>query len=362
MTIAELQIRNFRNLESVTIQTSPHFNLFYGHNGSGKTSLLEAIHYLGLGKSFRASQADHIIQHHAPSLSIFAHLSINDRMIPAGIERHADGAKKMKLDGAAINRLSIMAQQIPLQLISTESHRFFYDGPKVRRQFLDWGVFHVEHNFFPQWQQVQQIIKQRNASIKSRQPHREVVIWNQDLVPLAEEISNIRRNYIAKLEPVLNQLLGQLLHNKNLALRYFCGWDENKGLSAVLMQDLSRDFHLGYTQSGPQRADVQLYFGEIPAQDYLSQGQLKLASYALHLAQGLLMSQEAKKSPIYLIDDLPSELDNEKRDCIIDVLTSLSAQVFVTGIDKADMKGFFAQKNTEMFHVEHGVISRESGG
>lgn len=145
MSIIELQITNFRNLHSVVLQDLSRVNLFYGLNGSGKTSLLEAIYYLGLGKSFRAHEVEHIIHHSEQNFSIYAGLLRNSSEInttlshlPVGIERSRDGGKRIRIDGESIVRISILAQQLPLKLLSTESHRFFYDGSKVRRPFLDW--------------------------------------------------------------------------------------------------------------------------------------------------------------------------------------------------------------------------------
>lgn len=356
MPIKELQITGFRNLQSINIHTGDRFNLFYGKNGSGKTSLLESIYYLGMGRSFRTHLSQHLIQHTQNCFSIFAFLEETGQKIPIGIEKDKSGFKRIKINGEVIQQLSALVQMLPLQLISTESYRFFYDGPKRRRQYLDWGVFHVEHSFLSNWQRMQHLLKQRNAAVKMQRPSHEVSIWDPEFLELSELINKSRRNYILNLQPVLNSMLESFMRIPTLELHYYPGWSENRGLESLLREELHRDFKLGYTHHGPQRADIQLLHNGKPAQEYLSQGQLKVASYALHLAQGVLMNNMTGRSPIYLIDDLPSELDSECRSCIIQILAKLSSQVFVTGIEQSDLKEFLNFDKAQMFHVEHGNV------
>lgn len=357
MPITQLIINHFRNLNALTIEPQAGINIFYGQNGSGKTSILEAIYFLGLGRSFRTSLVQRIIHHDAQQLLLFASLQYQDRIQPIGVERSRQGDKKIRLNGETITSLAPLAKQLPLQLLTTESHRYFHDGPKPRRQFLDWGVFHVEPSFHTTWQQYQKALRQRNASLKSHLPQREIEVWNPEIIHLSTLFDEYRKNYIAQLQPILTQLLSTVLPETDLHLRYSRGWSQERDLDEVLSSTLLRDQQLGYTQYGPHRADLQLYAEKTPVCDFLSQGQQKLAAYALHLAQGLLLQKCTAQSPIYLIDDLPSELDPEKRRFVTSILTQLRSQVFITGITLPELSDMVpANHPTRMFHVEHGQI------
>lgn len=356
MPMTQLIINQFRNLIAVTIEPQTGVNIFYGQNGSGKTSILEAIYFLGLGRSFRTHLAQRIIHHDANQLLIFAQVCQGNQTQAVGVERSRQGEKRIRINGESITSLASLAKQLPLQLLTTESHRYFHDGPKPRRQYLDWGVFHVEPAFYAAWQQFQKALKQRNASLKNRLPLREVDIWNHEIVQLSAVFDYYRQNYVAQLQPILAHLLATVLPESDLHLRYFRGWSQEKDLASILADSFSRDQQLGYTQYGPQRADLQLYSGKIPVGDALSQGQQKLAAYALHLAQGILLQRLTAQNPIYLIDDLPSELDSEKRRFITSILTQLNAQVFITGITQFELADMLPGQSVQMFHVEQGQV------
>ncbi len=356
MSIDRLVMNDFRNILAATIEPLPGVNVFFGKNGSGKTSILEAIYFLGLGRSFRTHLAHRIIHHDANHFLLFASLNQSGQVVPVGVERFRSGEKKIRLGGETLTSLALLAKKLPLQLLTPDSHRYFHDGPKLRRQFLDWGVFHVEQLFYLQWQDFNKALKQRNAGLKQQLPLGEMSIWDNEIIKSAALFDHYRKTYIAQLQPLLIDLLQSFLPSTDLHLRYYRGWSHERELAEVLIANLTRDQQLGYTQSGPQRADLQLYAGKVPAADHLSQGQQKLAAYALHLAQGVLMQKLTNQSPIYLIDDLPSELDTEKRRLVADVLAKLQAQVFITGITIPELEDMVCINQARTFHVKHGVL------
>ena len=357
MIIKTLNIQRFRNIFQVSLELSPSFNVFYGHNGSGKTSLLEAIFYLGLAKSFRSSNACRVINNEAESCLIRAELQTEVRLIPLGIERNRQGQRFLRKDGENVPSVFALAQELALQLITADSHVLFTEGPKLRRQFFDWGLFHVEPQFYPLWQQLQKVLKQRNAALKAKLSANEIKIWDSELVRLASAIDILRKEHLKQLYPIALNLFHTLLPELELEIRYERGWAEDEDLLNLLSQNFYRDFHIGYTQLGPQRADLLFLTHNTPLQEHLSQGQLKLAAYALHLAQGKMLQTVAQKSPIYLIDDIPSELDPRKRYLVLQVLTELQAQSFLTGINPEDLLEISHLSHSKMFHVEQGRIN-----
>ncbi|MCH9769426.1 MAG: DNA replication/repair protein RecF [Gammaproteobacteria bacterium] len=360
MSVKKLNIKNFRNLSSVEIDLSDNFNVFYGENGAGKTSLLEALYYLSLGRSFRTHINQRIIQHNHNTLSIVASISDkNNSATLIGLERQQDGSRRIRLNGESIASAAALAELLPLQLLSTYSYRYFHDGPKTRRRFLDLGLYYLHDNYLSEWKAYYRILKQRNAGLKAGLPFAEINIWNEELIRLGNQIDACRQSYIDMLEPMLREILTQLLPGETLTLRYSRGWKRGKTLESLLKESLSHDLQLGYTYYGPQRADLQLYKKNVPVQDYLSQGQQKLAAYALQLAQGLLLFKQTQQTPIYLIDDLPSELDISKQRIIHKILIELDAQVLITGVNPSDLHELNQLPKSQAFHVKLGGVYLE---
>ncbi|QTS83554.1 DNA replication/repair protein RecF [Coxiella endosymbiont of Amblyomma nuttalli] len=352
--ITSIKIHQFRNLSAVDITIASRFNFFFGHNGAGKTSLLEAIYYLGVGRSFRTHLPQCLIQDSTDSFSVFIEINEGKQSTPLGVERHKQGGRRLKINGEVISDWSILAKRLPLCILSTMSHQFLSDGPKVRRQFLDWILFHAEPTFFPTWKRIQRILKQRNAALKAQLSLEEITYLDEVLTQNAEYIDKLRKKITSEFNHLFQEILQHFLPEHTLILHYYRGWSEGNTLTKLLTTHLKLDLQRGYTQIGPQRADFCFSIRSLPVQDILSQGQQKLVTYALHITQGLLLKERTSLSPIYLIDDLIAELDVDKRECVVSLLAKLQSQVFVTGINHFDLD---IPPNTSMFHVKRGSIS-----
>jgi DNA replication and repair protein RecF len=370
MALIRLDIADFRNLVSIKLEPVPvGFNLIYGYNGSGKTSLLEAIYYLSLGRSFRSSIISRIIRRTADRFLIFAHLlspSIStypDQTIPIGIERQQQGDIKIRIAGKDVNSVAQLADLTPVQLINSHCCNLLDSGPAFRRKYVDWGVFYLNNEFLRLWREFGQILRQRNAALRQRSPRKELQIWTQELVVRANQLDNLRREYVERLLPLLDEMLKELLPNSpELVVSYQAGWDTSLNFADVLTASLDRDFQLGYTQYGPHRADLKITLNKIPVKDILSRGQQKLFVCAMILAQGALLSKYVNKKPIYLIDDLPAELDSVSRSNLIALLSRQEAQIFVTAVERDAISslGLVSTVPLKMFHVEHGKLTEVS--
>ncbi|HFD79308.1 MAG TPA: DNA replication and repair protein RecF, partial [Gammaproteobacteria bacterium] len=181
MPITSLTIEHFRNLDEVTIDCSPGINLFTGANAAGKTSLLETIYVLGRGRSFRARNLKHLIQRESDGFRLLVRVQRDDeRVIPVGMEQ-GPHALAVRVDARPVRKLSDLAVLFPIQWIGGELHRLIEQGPACRRQYLDWGLFHVKPGYLAVWRRYQKLMKQRNAALRTGAPEREVRAWDRDL-------------------------------------------------------------------------------------------------------------------------------------------------------------------------------------
>lgn len=365
--LTQLQIHQVRNLHQVKLQDLQRVNVFFGSNGSGKTSILEAIHVLGMARSFRGNSIKSLITHNAASCTVFGTTvpvgSIRSpaSCLPLGVQRNRTGEAQIKVGGKSVRTLAELAEQLPLQVITADTFGLLTGPPNGRRQYLDWGVFHVEQRFFAQWQRFQRCLKQRNNLLRrDKVSHQELAVWTRDLADAGETINEYRKDYFRKLAPRFQALMAELAPSlEAIELRYQQGWDKQLGYREALEQGLASDVDQGYTHSGPQRADIRVMIGGHLAAETLSRGQQKLVVCGLKLAQGQHMAQQGRGNCTYLIDDLPSELDYDHSVLVCDLLASMDAQVFITCIDQEEIRSVWP-KTSELtvFHVEQGTVRR----
>lgn len=362
MSLLRLTVTGVRNLQPVTLQPSPRINILHGANGSGKTSLLEAIHLLGMARSFRSQRLQPVIQAEDNGLTVFGEIQLPEGgSSNLGIGRERSGEPQIRIDGQNARSAAQLAETLPLQLINPDSFRLLEGAPKVRRQFLDWGVFHVEPRFLGAWQRLQKALRQRNSWLRhGRLDAVAQAAWDRELCLASREIDSYRRAYLQALKPVFEATLAQLLELSGLTLSYYRGWDKDRELEEVLGSSLQRDMSLGHTQAGPQRADLRLRLEGHNAADILSRGQQKLVVCALRIAQGHLLNQAKQGRCIYLVDDLPSELDERHRKALCRLLEELQCQVFITCVESHVLTdGWRKDTPVAMFHVEHGRITQD---
>ena len=364
MSLSRLQINRVRNLGQVYLQDLQQVNVFHGCNGSGKTSVLEAIHLLGMARSFRGSSAKSLISHGKTDCVVYGQVNSpgHPAPVPLGIQRSIEGDVQIKVSGTALRSVAQLVEHLPLQVINADSFDLLTGAPGARRRYLDWGVFHVEHRFLEQWQRFQRCIKQRNKLLRHGkiQPQ-ELAVWTRDLATSGAAIGEYRKEYFKLLVPRFKGIVGQLVPSlaAGLELRYHQGWDRQASYAEALQNSLATDTEHGYTHVGPQRADIRVLLDGHLAAETLSRGQQKLVVCGLKLAQGQLVTEQGKGCCTYLVDDLPSELDLQHSRQVCELLASMEAQVFITCVDRAAIAAVWPadKAGMTMFHVEHGSVS-----
>ncbi len=361
MRLIKLNIEGIRNLNNVQLSLNPQFNFFFGSNGSGKTSLLEAIYLLGRGRSFRTTNLPSVINRNRQHCTVSGLLlAEGGRQIRMGVTRDLGGQFNFRVNGVAVQTASSLAAELPILLFNADTFALLNGGPSQRRAYLDWAVFHVEQSVRVLWQRYQRALKQRNNLLRHDKMDGHIDVWDAELAKLAGEINQKRRKAAERLFALIPQVLTTFEEVPQVNFAYYQGWDEEQDLQDVLKANLESDKKRKATNYGPHRADVKIMAGEerAPAKEVLSRGQQKILVSAMQIARGRLLADVANRKSVYLLDDLPSELDREHRLKLARLLKTMDAQVLITGVDSAElrMEPVVGEEEFALFHVEHGTV------
>ena len=360
--IERIKIQHLRNITDASLELSPSVNIFFGKNGSGKTSFLEAISLLGLGRSFRTHQSRNTIQHEYEKLTVFGELNTQSAdKTSLGIQKDKQGRTHLKINGSNAHSSSALAKNLPLQLINNQSFQLLEGSSRQRRHFLDWMVFHVKHDFIQAWTSLQKVIKNRNSILRrGRIDESELLPWDTEFLRLANILHAFRDEVFQEFKVNLNHLDADFAATQSLDIDYYCGWNSEKALKQILAETFSKDRQVGYTHYGPHRADLKIKVSNKKAVDVLSRGQEKSLICGLHIGQAGYYQLKLNKKCVFLIDDMLSELDIDHQQQLANWLLTLNGQVFITGVDKEELLNIWSKVDTNiaMFHVEHGQISK----
>lgn len=355
MQLTDLRITNLRALQSVEIALEPGWNFFLGPNGAGKTSLLEAVFLLSHGRSFRRGARDVLDRVGSGGYAIFAQLQTAVTQQPVGIARIGN-RQQAKLAGQTVPAAELM-RHVAVLCFEPGSHELIAGASEERRQFLDWGVFHVEHEFLSTWRRYNRALRQRNALLRMQANDTEMDPWDRELDAAAAPLTQMRRQYFASLQPILTSLLQDLLGELGQSrLAYLPGFNPDLPFADVLASRRARDRARGHTTAGPHRADWSVVFEHATQREHLSRGQEKLCAFACILAQAQLFRATRGEWPILCLDDPASEVDREHQQKILGAANASGAQILATATSAPE--GFARlQAAANWFHVELGCFT-----
>lgn len=371
MSILSLSTTQFRNLKDQQALSFHHkLNIVTGENASGKTSLLEAIYFLSTGKSFRTHLIDNVVTNtqgisefilFGKLLGLESQETNEKREYQVGIKRSRRDKSLIKLNGDPISSASVLATISPTLIIQPATFELLDGSPKVRRKFMDWGVFHVEHSFVALWKEYIYCLKQRNTLLRNaRIDDLQLRIWDKRLAELGEGIDRLRKSFLAYYNESLDELVKRFNLPEQLTIKYFKGWEKTKSFNEVLDQSRLKDIERKYTQHGPHRADIKITLDGKNAEQVLSRGQQKLLILAMHLSHIELVNRLTQKPSVTLIDDVSAELDQKNLSLIFDSLFASCTQVICTGIEEDRITTLLKDnQDYKMFHVEHGEIKEQ---
>ena len=347
MLIEELKLKNFRNYSELTLHPHPGVNLFFGRNGSGKTNLLEAIHYCSLGRSHRISNDANAVKNgEAFALSsVFIRNSLGQREIAVRFHPDETQKKSILMDGKKIAKFSDMMGCLRCVIFSPEDLGLIKEGPSLRRRYLDMMISQINRGYFIALQQYRTCMDQRNALIRNLRANSYadtsmLSAFEETMAAPAAVIIRERRRIVSLLSESARDTYQRVSNTDELfRLAYHTSVKEETEIEEVLCrlfrENREDDIRMGFTSVGPHRDDLILTLNKNQMKQFASQGQIRTAALSMKLSQMQILRDQSGEEPVLLLDDVMSELDRKRRACLIGEISSF--QTFITCTDRDDV-------------------------
>ncbi len=357
MYITEIKLTNFRNYENETIKFSPGMNIIYGKNGQGKTNAAEAVYYFQSGKSFRNIKDKETIKFGKDFAKLEAKFQKREGKSFAKI--FLKDTKSISLNGLSIDRLSSLVGEYNMVIFTPDFLNIIKMGPSERRQFLDLFISQIKPSYFKNLISYYRVLHQRNNVLKSRDKNMLLTldVWDEKLSMLGVEICKERNRAIEKINDTINTIDEKDIFTEKIKLFYmpsvkgdFC---DCVNFLENLINTRERDIEKGITQIGPHRDDFEIFMNDINIKKYGSQGQIRTCVLKLKLSECAIIEEKTKDSPILILDDILSELDEKRREFFLNNIKD--RQVIITCTDKENTN----KDNCFVYRAENGKLIKE---
>lgn len=361
MKIENLKLINYRNYNNLDITFSNTLNLIYGNNGSGKSNLIEAIYMLALTKSFRTNSDANLIKKGAKD-TIIKGVVITNEKTRYQLDLSENG-KKVYIDSDKVNKISDYVSRINIILFNPLDTKIISDSPSFRRKMLDIEISQINKEYLLLLSSYNKVLKHRNAYLKQlylngNASSEYLDILTRKLVDFGLKIHNIRQDYIDMVNEHISKIYKNIFEYGDLQIKYKSSYGK-KDFDKVMefyQKSYRKEMAFGKTLTGIHHDDIDFVLDGNSIKEYGSVGQQKNAIISFKLSELLIVKKVKNQYPILILDDLFSELDDQKINNIINMLNK-EVQTFITttNIDKIDKK---LLKDSTIFRVENGNVER----
>ncbi|QAT41732.1 DNA replication/repair protein RecF [Aminipila luticellarii] len=364
MYITQVELQDFRNYESLNIEFHPNVNLILGKNAQGKTNLVEAIYLSSLGKSFRTSNDFEMIRFGKKffRIKIEAEKNNEDICVEMAVSKES---KAVKLNGHKIKKISELLESIYIVVFSPEDLKIVKEEPEKRRKFIDRELCQIRPVYFNNLSRYKKVLLQRNTMLKENTPKVSLLeVWNQELCEYGSKIIMQRAEFVKKIDKISSEIHKNITNGKEkLRIQYESNvpfmkdLEEQKSLFLEKIHlNIEKDMLKRNTSVGPHRDDLKITINGIDIRKYGSQGQQRTAALSLKLAEIMLIKEETQEDCILLLDDVLSELDEERQNYLINSLSNV--QLFITSAE-ISKKVQSTLPEGKTFYVENGQVKEK---
>ena len=365
MHLKSLQLINFKNYEEAEIALCEGINCFVGQNGSGKTNVLDAVHYLSMCKSYMNAVDRQNIRFDQPFFSILGNWKKEDKEISIHCAIKLGAKKVFKQNKKEYEKLSEHIGQFPAVMISPYDKDLISEGSELRRKWMDGIISQFDRVYLTDIQKYSKVLDQRNALLKNMHDHglfdRESIdVWNHQLIEYGQRIHSKRKDFLDEFIPVFQMHYNQIGSvEEEVHLEYRSQLNE-KSFGELLVEFERKDAYSHYTNAGTHKDDLIFTIKGHPVKKFGSQGQQKSFIIALRLAQYEWLTRHLNTKPVLLLDDIFDKLDQQRVQRLMDLVSNnFFGQVIVTDTDEERIRTIFSENNFsgKMFEVNAGKIS-----
>ena len=362
MYIREIELKDFRNYRDLKVSFSKNINIFLGNNAQGKTNLLEGIYLNAMARSFKTSRDKEMIRFGEDFCKVKTVSVVDDEEQKTEIIIAKNGKKAVKLDGVKISRTSELLERIFIIIFSPEDLKIVKDEPEKRRKFIDRELCQINPGYFDDLGNYKKVLKQRNTYLKESEIENSVLdIWDYELAKYGSKVILKRKEFIDKINIISSRIHDSISGGQEkLELKYEPNvhFTENteQDFYETLISGRKDDIRNRTTGRGPHKDDLKISGNGIDFRKFGSQGQQRTAALSLKLSEIKLIEEETGEKPVLLLDDVLSELDNDRQKYLINALGE--NQLFIT---TADLSGKVAKSLPEgkVFKIVSGNVEIE---
>lgn len=337
MYIESVQLKNFRNYESLEINLDKETNILYGDNAQGKTNILEAIYLCGTTKSHRGSKDKEIIRFGEEESHIRMMLKKNDLSYKIDMHLKKNKAKGVAINGLPIHKARELFGIINLVFFSPEDLNMIKNGPGERRKFIDMELCQLDQVYLTELASYNHIVNQRNKLLKDMYMNPKLKdtleIWDLQMVQYGRKIIDKRTAFVKELNEIVKEIHTNLTGGAEQLEVIYEPSTASDGFDENLKRNMERDLRLKMTSVGPHRDDLMFMVNGIDIRKYGSQGQQRTAALSLKLSEIYLVKRKIKDTPVLLLDDVLSELDSNRQNYLLESIHDIQTVVTCTGLD-----------------------------
>ena len=362
MYIKELKLKDFRNYKDLAIDFDKRVNLITGQNAQGKTNLIESLYMSSMGRSFRTNHDAEMIRFGQDSCYIKVLADKEFTSTKVEILLSSNMKKAIKKDGSSIRRTADLIDNIIIVIFSPDDLKIVKDEPEKRRRFIDRELSQIKPAYFDAFMKYRRALNERNSYLKSDDIKESMLdIWDEGLIKYGALVMKYRNDFIEDISNIAGKIHSRITNGKeHLGLKYIPNVDfagdvktQEEFIERELVAARERDIKTGTTSKGPQKDDISFIIDNINVRNYGSQGQQRTAALSLKLAELELIKRETGENAILLLDDVMSELDEERREYLIRALSENQIFITTTDIDDSLIKAY---PDAKIIRISEGNI------